>query len=166
MRDQLAQLAVDGNVDVARYGDMIIDEAACTRFLRSGKGNISRAVDMFKGHLEWRVKYKLDTIVNEDFSDLKKHDELYWGGEDKEGAMTLMWRLRLHDAKRTDAKRFVRFFVHQIESGLRTCPTYPNSQFNIGVDVDKVVRFHPLCFCGMLASEISRSAAHATALAS
>jgi hypothetical protein len=95
---------------------------------------------MFKTHLEWRVKYNLDAIVDEDFSDLKEHKELYWGGRDKDGVMTLMWRLNKHDAKRTDAKRFVRFFVHQIESGLRTCSRYPNGQFNIMVDLDKAVR--------------------------
>jgi len=142
VRDHLAKLALDGNHDVSQYGDMITDEATCTRFLRGGKGVVSKAVDMFKGHLEWRVKYKLDKIADEDFSDLKEHGELYWGGMDKEGVMTLMWRLHLHDAKRTDAKRFVRFFVHQIESGLRTCPSYPNCQFNIGVDLDQVVRSH------------------------
>ena len=95
---------------------------------------------MFKAHLEWRIRYKLEGIVDEDFSDLKAHNELYWGGYDKDGVMTLMWQLRKHDAKRTDAKRFVRFFVHQIEAGLRTCYSYPNGQFNILVDLDKVVR--------------------------
>ena len=99
---------------------------------------MGRAVALFQAHLEWRVRYKLDAIVDEDFSDLKAHDELYWGGRDKDGVMTLMWRLRKHDAKRTEAKRFVRFFIHQIESGLRTCAHYPNSLFNICVDLDKV----------------------------
>jgi hypothetical protein len=139
VRDKLAELVRDGNTQVELFGDMITDEAACTRFLRSGKGNVSKAVDMFKAHLEWRIKYKLECIVDEDFSDLKAHNELYWSGNDKDGVMTLMWQLRKHDAKRTDAKRFVRFFVHQIESGLRTCASYPNGQFNILVDLDKVV---------------------------
>jgi hypothetical protein len=137
--------AQNGNADVEQYGDMILSEAACCRFLRGAKGNVKSAVNMFRTHLEWRVRYKLDTIVDEDFTDLKEHGELYWGGRDKEGVMTLMWRLRKHDAKRTDAKRFVRFFVHQIESGLRTNPDYPNGQFNIGVDLDKVVRWLSQC---------------------
>jgi hypothetical protein len=32
------------------------------------------------------------------------------------------------------ADRFVRFFVHQIESGMRASPNYPNTCFNIIVD--------------------------------
>ena len=116
----------------------VADAVTCSRFLRGAKGNVGRAVAMFQAHLEWRVRYKLDAIVDEDFADLKAHDELYWGGKDKDGVMTLMWRLRKHDARRTEAKRFVRFFIHQIESGLRTCEHYPNSLFNICVDLDKV----------------------------
>ena len=139
VRDKLIKLVRDGNTQIERFGDMITDEKACTRFLRGGKGNVGKAVDMFKAHLEWRIRYNLETIVDEDFSDLKGHGEVYWGGCDKDGVMTLMWQLRKHDAKRTDAKRFVRFFVHQIESGLRTCESYPNGQFNIMVDLDKVV---------------------------
>ena len=51
-------------------------------------------VEMFKEHLEWRVSYKVETITDEDFYDLKEHKELYWAGRDKDGVMTLMWRLR------------------------------------------------------------------------
>ena len=47
-----------------------------------------------------------------------------------------MWRLSKHDASRTSAARFVRFFVHQIETGMRSSDQYPNTSFNIGVDVD------------------------------
>ena len=140
VRDGLIKLALDGDANVSRYGDMIADEAACTRFLRGTKGNVVKAVEMFQEHLEWRVRYKLDSIVDEDFSDLKQIHELYWSGRDKDGVITLMWRLRKHDSRRTDAKRFVRFFVHQIESGLRRSGDYPNGQFNIMVDLDKVVR--------------------------
>jgi hypothetical protein len=142
VRDKLIDLAEKGNADVARYGDMITNELACTRFLRGGKGKVNKAVEMFEAHLAWRVRYKVETIVDEDFSDLKAHNELYWGGRDREGVMTLVWNLHKHDSKRTEAKRFVRFFIHQIESGLRTCPNYPNGQFNIAVDLDKVVRVH------------------------
>jgi hypothetical protein len=140
VRDGLVKLAEGGNSAIARYGSMLTDQHACCRFLKGGKGNVRNSIEMFKTHLEWRVKYNLDAIVDEDFSDLKEHKELYWGGRDKDGVMTLMWRLNKHDAKRTDAKRFVRFFVHQIESGLRTCSRYPNGQFNIMVDLDKAVR--------------------------
>ena len=48
-------------------------------------------------------------------------------------------RLHKHDANRTSGERFVRFFVHQIETGLRTSPQYPNAQFNILVDLHQVV---------------------------
>lgn len=165
VRDKLVQLVLEGNADVARYGDMITDEHACTRFLRGAKGKVDKgmgivqssphvrkvvnrpmrtspmnqsaclviviillciksyihqkserfycvttvgvtlfllhsevlmhaAVDMFKEHLEWRVSYKVENITDEDFSDLKERQELYWGGRDKDGVMTLMWRLR------------------------------------------------------------------------
>jgi len=68
-------------------------------------------------------------------ADLKAHRELYWGGRDKDGVMTLMWAVGKHDVKRADAARFVRFFVHQIESGLLQDRRYPNVPFNVGVDL-------------------------------
>jgi hypothetical protein len=139
VRDQLIKEA-SANSSVARYGDLITDEAMCTRFVKGCKGYVSKSVEMFKAHLEWRVDYQLDTIVDEHFPDLEAPNELYWAGRDKDGVMTLMWRLQHHDARRTDAKRFVRFFVHQIEKGLRTCVSYPNAHFNIGVDLANVVR--------------------------
>jgi hypothetical protein len=138
VRDGLVQLAQEGNADVARYGDLITNEAACCRFLRGAKGNVCKAVDMFRKHLEWRIQYGLESVVDEDFTDLKAHEELYWTGRDKDGVVTLMWRLHKHDASRTNGARFVRFFVHQIETGLRSSPQYPNAQFNILVDLQQV----------------------------
>jgi len=92
VRDGLVKLAQDGNEDVARYGDLITSEAACARFLRGAKGDAGKGVAMFRKHLEWRVQYGLESVVHEDFQDLKAHGELYWGGRDKDGVMTLMWR--------------------------------------------------------------------------
>ena len=92
VRDGLVRIALDGNADVGRYGDMITDAGACSRFLRGAKGNVGKAVTMFKEHLEWRVRFGVESVVDEDFSDLKAHQELYWGGRDKDGVMTLMWR--------------------------------------------------------------------------
>ena len=42
VRDKLVQLVHEGNADVARYGDMITDEPACTRFLRGAKGKVDK----------------------------------------------------------------------------------------------------------------------------
>ena len=52
--------------------------------------------------------------------------------------MTLMWAVGKHDVKRADPARFVRFFVHQIESGLLQDQRYPNVPFNVGVDLSEV----------------------------
>ena len=80
---------------------------------------------------------RLDQIVSEDFSDLEARGELYWGGTDLEGVPTLTWLIGKHHPSNqlTDSKRFVRFFICQIEKGLRTSPQYPNSMFNIFVEL-------------------------------
>ena len=71
-------------------------------------------------------------------ADLKGHREVYWGGRDKDGVRTLMWVVRKHDARRADPARFVRFFVHEIESGLLQDANYPNVAFNIGIDLSEL----------------------------
>jgi hypothetical protein len=49
-----------------------------------------------------------------------------------------MWVVRKHDARRADPARFVRFFVHEIESGLLQDANYPNVAFNIGIDLSEL----------------------------
>ena len=135
VRDALIALAVEGNDAVDRYGDVITDRGVCMRFLKAHKGKVHKAVDAFKAHLEWRVEYGFDNIVTEDFDDLKKFKEVYWGGRDLDGTMTLIWRQRKHDARRTAPSRFVRFFIHQLESGLRSGADWPNTRLNLMVDL-------------------------------
>jgi hypothetical protein len=179
------------NPAVRRYEHMICIAETRQRFVAAAKGNVSKAVDLLRGHLEWRVAYQLDSIADEDFSgacthtlarnrlpcannvclppslpppplppprlfpnthtqsapcsrgagvcaDLKGHREVYWGGRDKGGVRTLMWVVRKHDARRADPARFVRFFVHEIESGLLQDANYPNVAFNIGIDLSEL----------------------------
>jgi hypothetical protein len=66
---------------------------------------------------------------------LEARGELYWGGTDLEGVPTLTWLIGKHLPSNQCPKRFVRFFVCQIERGLRTSPQYPNSMFNIFVEL-------------------------------
>ena len=82
---------------------------------RSGaKGNVDRAIKEMKAHFKWRDEYRVDTIVDEDFSDLKGRQEVYWAGVDKNGVPSLTWILRKHKASDQRPERFVRFFVHQV----------------------------------------------------
>ena len=135
VRDALIAMALEGNDAVDRYGDVITDRGVCMRFLKAHKGNVHKAVDALKAHLEWRVEYGFDNIVTEDFDDLKKFKEVYWGGRDLQGTLTLIWRQRKHDARRTAPSRFVRFFIHQLESGLRSGADWPNTRLNLMVDL-------------------------------
>jgi len=136
--EKLIDLAVGGDEDVMRYGDLIVNEKAIRRFLAANKGNVDKALHQFVKHLKWREEYQLDAIVEEDFSDMLELNEIYWAGKDLEGVPTLTWLLRKHDAKRQSADRFVRFLVFQIERGLRAMPDYPNGRFNIAVDLSHV----------------------------
>ena len=61
--------------------------------------------------------------------------ELYWGGFDREGVPTLTWLIGKHNPSNHCPKRFVRFFIREIERGLRTSSLYPNSMFNIFVEL-------------------------------
>ncbi len=52
------------------YGDIISDHAACDRFLEASNGDIDRAAEMLTEHCQWRESFCVDTITDEDFSDL------------------------------------------------------------------------------------------------
>jgi hypothetical protein len=121
-----------------RYGDLIHDKLAIERFLKAHKGDVRQAFEQMKAHLHWRNSYKVDSITDEDFSDMKARGELYWTGHDKNGVPTLTWILSKHDGGKQSAERFVRFLVYQIECGMRSLPSYPNTEFNIMVDLTDV----------------------------
>jgi len=123
---------------VEMYGDIVNNQGAIERFLKAHKGNVDKAFEQVSLHLHWRRDYEVDTITEEDFSDMKAYGELYWTGRDKNGVPTLTWILRKHDGGKQKADRFVRFLVHQIECGMRSLPSYPNTEFNIMVDLEGV----------------------------
>lgn len=57
------------NPAVRRYEhDIVSSEQACERFRLGAKGNVSKAVEQFRAHLEWRAAYGLDAIAEEDFT--------------------------------------------------------------------------------------------------
>lgn len=138
IRQRLVQMALDGDEDVDYYGDIISDRGAIERFLSAAKGNIDKAADQMRAHLQWRRKFNVDELPEEDFSDMKAWGELYWGGTDNQGVQTMTWILRKHDSSKVSAERFVRFLVYQIETGMRSSPQYPNTPFNIIVDLGEV----------------------------
>jgi hypothetical protein len=53
-----------------RYGDIVSDRAVCERFLEASHGDIDRAADMLSEHCQWRESFGVDTITDEDFSEL------------------------------------------------------------------------------------------------
>ena len=61
------------NPAVRRYEHMICIAETRQRFVAAAKGNVSKAVDLLRGHLEWRVAYQLDSIADEDFSGACTH---------------------------------------------------------------------------------------------
>ena len=61
------------NPAVRRYEHIVSSAQARQRFIAAAKGNVSKAVDLLRGHLEWRVAYQLDSIADEDFSGACTH---------------------------------------------------------------------------------------------
>ena len=59
------------NPAVRRYEHIVSSERACERFRLQAKGNVSKAVEQFRAHLEWRVAYGLDAIAEEDFTGVR-----------------------------------------------------------------------------------------------
>ncbi len=89
---------------------------------------------MLTEHCQWRESFGVDTITDEDFSELAATGmsdfanvsesldfdqlnvgEVYWAGHDTDGIPTLTWRICKHDPSRTTSENFVRFFIHTIE---------------------------------------------------
>ncbi|CAB1110115.1 unnamed protein product [Ectocarpus sp. CCAP 1310/34] len=72
------------------------------RFITARNGNVDIALKMLLEHLEWRITYKLDTILDEDLSGTGVSHEFYWSGFDRDGRPCLVFRACEHRKSDSD----------------------------------------------------------------
>ncbi|CAM9380218.1 unnamed protein product, partial [Phaeothamnion confervicola] len=115
---------------VCRYWEILTD-FTLSRFLTARNGNVELAAQLLLDHLEWRVSYKIDGILQEDFSDIASEKEFQWFGFDLTGHPCLLWRPSAHVAA-ADVGRNVRHFCYLLEKGLREFS--PAQTFTLVID--------------------------------
>lgn len=104
--------------DSLRSYQWLCTDSTLSRFLEANGNDVEKAHAQLVAHLEWRVSYGVDTIVDENFDDLVSHNEIYWSSSrDREGRPLLVVNVARHDSKGVSAERYARFFVHLIERG-------------------------------------------------
>ncbi|CAN0291771.1 unnamed protein product, partial [Hapterophycus canaliculatus] len=100
LRGRLTELEAT-NANVVRYRGYTQDRVL-HRFITARNGNVDVALKMLLEHLEWRISYKLDTILDEDLSHARVSHEFYWSGFDREGRPCLVFRACEHKKSDSD----------------------------------------------------------------
>ncbi|CAM9292423.1 unnamed protein product [Pylaiella littoralis] len=111
------------NAYVARYRWFTTDRVL-HRFITARNGNVSVALNLLLEHLEWRVSYKMDTILDDDLSGAGVSHEFYWSGFDREGRPCLVFRAAEHRKADSDGagptnEDKVRYYCQLLERGFR-----------------------------------------------
>jgi len=109
----------NGNDLLEEYHSLLSDHTL-NRFLTARNGRVDIAFQMLLMHLAWRKSYGVDTILEEDFSDLDAQQEIFWLKEkDKTGHPVIVWRMMLHDQQFCAKDRMVRYFIYMLEKGIK-----------------------------------------------
>eukprot|EP00752_Nemacystus_decipiens_P001571 g1532.t1 len=111
------------NANVLRYR-WLTDDRMLHRFITARNGNVDVALKMLLDHLDWRVSYKLDTILDEDLSGAGVSHEFYWSGFDRDGRPCLVFRAAEHrksdpDGASPTVEEKVRYYCQLLERGFR-----------------------------------------------
>jgi hypothetical protein len=98
----------------------LISDTTLRRFITANNCDVDAAQAQILSHLEWRGPYGVDTITEEDFSDMAALNELYWRGFNNKGYPILVWNAARHNASGViPAERYTRYFVYLLETGAR-----------------------------------------------
>ena len=97
------------------------------RFLQGCDRNLAEAREYVLKHLAWREEYKIDGILDEDWSAIEAEGWLYGRGENREGCPCVVFRVNRHNPKKHSVETCVRYFVYVLEKTLqRRMPQSPS----------------------------------------
>ena len=97
----------------------LVTESTLRRFITANNCNIDGAQKQILDHLRWRGPYGVESILEEDFSDMEARRELYWEGFDLEGNPVIVWNVARHDGSEVSPERYTKFFIYLLEVGAR-----------------------------------------------
>ncbi|CAN0541367.1 unnamed protein product, partial [Ectocarpus sp. 12 AP-2014] len=127
--EQIAELrerltALETTVPTVLRYRWFTDDRVLHRFITARNGNVDIALKMLLEHLEWRITYKLDTILDEDLSGTGVSHEFYWSGFDRDGRPCLVFRACEHRKSDSDGasptvEEKVRYYCQLLERGFR-----------------------------------------------
>ena len=96
----------------------LITDTTLRRFITANNCDVAGAQAQILSHLEWRGPYGVDSIKDEDFSDMAALNELYWRGFNSAGHPVLVWNAARHNdpatGKPATAERYTRYFVYLV----------------------------------------------------
>lgn len=90
-----------------------------SRFYKARSGNESNALAMWIQWVDWRLKYKPDSIKEIEIKNELKTGKAFLHGYDKEGRPCIVVKNCKHIPSETDMEEFVKFFIYLIESACK-----------------------------------------------
>ncbi|KAJ3020407.1 hypothetical protein HKX48_000815 [Thoreauomyces humboldtii] len=89
-----------------------------TKFFDGARGNPQEAYRMLEKTLQWRIEYKYDSLLTEDFSADQKTGKLYYHNRAKDGSPVLIWRISRHKVDPKLVEHTVRFITYTMVKGI------------------------------------------------
>lgn len=96
MREALLSWPGPERENIDKYRAMICHEAWIRRWLHACAGDAKWAMTRILNHLQWRQEYKVDDILDEDWSQYDKRAEMYPSSICKAGRPTWTWNVAKH----------------------------------------------------------------------
>jgi len=97
-----------------------VDTVTLARFLIARDGDVAKATELLKGHLEWK-KTNWPPLKSSCLTEFKK-GRSYVRGVDKEGHPLIIFHSYLHDPKDRDLEELGRMVVFNMETALSRMP--------------------------------------------
>ena len=96
MREALLSWPGPERDNVDKYRAMVCHQVWLQRWLTACGGDVVWAMKRILTHLEWRQEYRVDSIMDEDWSDYDRRHEMYPSGICKAGRPTWTWNVAKH----------------------------------------------------------------------
>lgn len=101
--------------DVEKYRKMCCHKAWLNRWIIGSEMDPAYAMRRILVHLKWRQDYKLDTIMDEDWSEFDARGEMTVSGVDRDGRPTWTWNCNKHDARQQTPEMAARYLICTLE---------------------------------------------------
>ncbi|CAM9807415.1 unnamed protein product, partial [Choristocarpus tenellus] len=114
LRERLNVLEAQVSTNLLRHRIYLTDRVL-HRFLTSRNGNVNHTLDMLLAHLDWRIEYNIENILEENLSTPQLERLLFWCGFDLDGHPCIVVRPCEHNPNAESPEKMIRFFCQLLE---------------------------------------------------